>query len=199
MRTSTSTSTRRAARTGLAVVVLALAAACGSGDDDDGRVGPDKGAKAPKTATGSLEDLARQAECEPNIQTDAEELRQANCTTADGKYILATFATDRGQREWINEANDYGGTYLVGRKWVAVGDEKVVAALRDRLGGTVETGAQHGSGHGGEGGDSGDGGGDSGGVDDHDGHDGHEGHDGGAESGEKGGSAGEGHQGHQGS
>ncbi|MET9419722.1 hypothetical protein ABZY06_03145 [Streptomyces sp. NPDC006540] len=196
MRTSTSTSTRRAARTGLAVVVLALAAACGSGDDDDGRVGPDKGAKAPKTATGSLEDLARQAECEPNIQTDADELRQANCRTADGKYILATFATDRGQREWINEANDYGGTYLVGRKWVAVGDEKVVAALRDRLGGTVETGAQHGSGHGGDGADSG---GDSGDVG---GHEGHEGHDGGTESGEngkKGGSAGEGHEGHQGS
>ncbi|MEV4683874.1 hypothetical protein [Streptomyces kurssanovii] len=190
MRTSTSTSTRRAARAGLAVVVLALAAACGSGDDDDGRVGPDKGAKAPKTATGSLEDLARQAECEPNIQTDADELRQANCTTADGKYILATFATDRGQREWINEANDYGGTYLVGRKWVAVGDEKVVAALRDRLGGTVETGAQHGSGHGG------DGGGDSGDVG---GHEGHESPDSDAESGENGGSAGEGHEGHQGS
>jgi hypothetical protein len=185
MRTSTSTSTWRAARTGLAVVVLALAAACGSGGDDDGRVGPDKGAKEQRTATGSLEDLARQADCEPNIQTDADELRQANCRTADGRYILATFATDRGQREWINESNDYDGTYLVGRKWVAVGDEKVVAALRERLGGTVETGAQHGSGH--EGGDSGSGG---------DGDGGHEGHDGGGESG---GSAGEGHEGHQGS
>ena len=49
--------------------------------------------------------------------------------------MLATFATDRGQREWINEANDYGGSYLVGRKWVAVGDAKVVTALRGRLGG----------------------------------------------------------------
>ncbi|ATW48151.1 hypothetical protein [Streptomyces peucetius] len=166
MRTSTSTSRGRAARAGLAVVVLALTAACGSGDDGDGRVGADQGAKAPRTATGSLEELARQADCEPNIQTDADELRQANCRTADGRYVLVTFASDRGQREWINQANDYGGTYLVGRKWVAVGDEKVVAALRGRLGGEVETGAQHGSGdHGGE-----DGG--------QEGHDGHQGHDG---------------------
>jgi hypothetical protein len=97
----------------------------------------------PKTATGSLEKIASKAECEPNMQTDATELRQANCTTGEGKWVLATFATDRGQREWLNEAKDYGGSYLVGRKWVAVGDAKLVATLRGRLGGTVETGAAH--------------------------------------------------------
>lgn len=148
-------------------MVLALAAACGFGDDGDGRVAADKGAKAPRTATGSLEDLARRADCEPNIQTDAEELRQANCRTDDGRYVLATFATDRGQREWINEANDYGGTYLVGRKWVAVGDERVVEALRGRLGGEVETGARHGSGEGN---------GEDTGREGHESHGGHEGH-----------------------
>ncbi|MGW1496101.1 hypothetical protein [Streptomyces sp. NPDC002402] len=144
MRTSTNTGARRTARAALAVLALTLAAACGSGDDGDGRGGD--GDKAPTTATGTLEQLAEQAKCKPNIQTDAAELRQANCTTGDGKYVLATFATDRGQREWINEANDYGGSYLVGRKWVAVGDAKVVTALRGRLGGTVETGSEHHSG-----------------------------------------------------
>jgi hypothetical protein len=153
------------ARAGLVVAVLVLTAACGAGGDaDDGK----DGAPEPKTATGSLEELARQADCEPNIQTDADELRQANCRTADGKYILATFSTDRGQREWINEANDYGGTYLVGRRWVVVGDEKVVEALRGRLGGEVETGAQHGSG--------GDGGGEDGGHEE--GHEEHGSHSG---------------------
>ncbi|MEV0962940.1 MULTISPECIES: hypothetical protein [unclassified Streptomyces] len=154
-------STQRARSTGpKALAALALTAvtaltAC-AGDTDDA---PD----VPKTATGSLEQLAKQADCEPNIQTDAEELRQANCTTKDGKYILTTFATDRGQREWINEANDYGGTYLVGRKWVAVGDEKVVTALRGRLGGTVESGASHG-------GHSGSSAGSGGNEDEHSGH-----------------------------
>lgn len=110
------------------------------------------GTAVPPTATGTLEELAAKADCEPRIQTDAQELRQANCTTDDGRYVLATFATDRGQREWINEANDYGGAYLVGRRWVAVSDAEVIAALRGRLGGTVETASPHHSGSGGGGG-----------------------------------------------
>ncbi|MFC9246508.1 hypothetical protein ACFT7S_21700 [Streptomyces sp. NPDC057136] len=133
-----------------AVVVcvgLVLLAGCGGGAaDGDGE------REVPPTATGTLEQLAAKARCEPNLQTDAEEIRQANCRTADGRYVLATFATDRGQREWIDEANDYGGSYLVGRRWVAVGDPKVVAALRGRLGGTVETASPHHSGSSGSGG-----------------------------------------------
>ncbi|MEV7454037.1 hypothetical protein, partial [Streptomyces nigra] len=100
-----------------AVAVLALSA-CGAGGDDE--------AKAPETATGSLEQLAAKAKCDPNMQTDADEIRQAICTTGKDKYILATFATDRGQAEWLSGAKDYGGYYLVGRKWVAVGQEKTV-------------------------------------------------------------------------
>ncbi|MFF5011686.1 hypothetical protein [Streptomyces sp. NPDC001165] len=97
----------------------------------------------PATATGSLESLAAEVKCKPNMQTDADEIRQAICKNTDGQFILATFATDRGQREWINDAKDYGGFYLVGRKWVAVGDDGVVKALRGTLGGDVEVGANH--------------------------------------------------------
>ena len=101
----------------------------------------------PVTATGSLEHLAAEVKCTPNIQIDADELRQAVCKkskNADGKFILATFATDRGQREWINGAKDYGGHYLVGRKWVAVGEEtSTVTALRKTLGGDIEEGTDH--------------------------------------------------------
>ncbi|MFG3201945.1 hypothetical protein [Streptomyces sp. NPDC048192] len=116
-----------------AVAVLALAG-CGAGG----------GTKAvPPAATGSLESLAAEVKCRPNMQTDADTIRQAICTNADGKFVLATFATDRGQREWINDAKDYGGYYLVGRKWVAVGDDGVVEALRGTLGGDVEIGTDH--------------------------------------------------------
>ncbi|MEV7198710.1 hypothetical protein [Streptomyces griseoluteus] len=119
-------------------VVLTLAG-CGADQEDT--------AKVPATATGSLESLAAEVKCRPDMQTDADEIRQALCRNADGKFVLATFATDRGQREWINDAKDYGGHYLVGRKWVAVGDDGVVHALRGTLGGEVEVGADH-SGHG---------------------------------------------------
>ncbi|MFE4049981.1 hypothetical protein [Streptomyces sp. YIM B13518] len=116
-----------------AVAVLALAG-CGSGGGEE---------QAPPTATGSLEHLAAEAKCEPDMQTDADTIRQALCAKGDEKYVLATFATDRGQREWLNTAKDYGGYYLVGRKWVAVGEEGTVTALRGVLGGTMEEGSEH--------------------------------------------------------
>ncbi|MFE3635408.1 hypothetical protein [Streptomyces cellostaticus] len=116
-----------------AAAVLALAG-CGTGGEAE---------KVPPAASGSLESLAAEVRCKPNMQTDADEIRQAICRNGDGRFILATFATDRGQREWINDAKDYGGYYLVGRKWVAVGDDGVVRALRGTLGGDVEIGTDH--------------------------------------------------------
>ncbi|MEU2058942.1 hypothetical protein [Streptomyces sp. NPDC013455] len=116
-----------------AAAVLALAG-CGAGGDT---------ASVPPTATGSLEHLAAEVKCEPDMQTDADEIRQAICRTGEGRFVLATFATDRGQREWIDEAKDYGGHYLVGRKWVAVGDDGVVETLRGTLGGDLEEGVDH--------------------------------------------------------
>jgi hypothetical protein len=136
-----------------AAAVLALT---GCGSDGNGE------AAVPRTATGSLEHLAAEAKCAPNMQTDADTIRQAICEKGDEKYVLATFSTDRGQREWINTAKDYGGYYLVGRKWVAVGHEDVVTDLRGRLGGDLEQGTQHGGG----------GGGHSAGHDEHAGHSG---------------------------
>ncbi|MEU2915781.1 hypothetical protein ACWCQ0_32040 [Streptomyces massasporeus] len=120
-----------------AVAILALTGCGGSGEDE---------AAVPKEVSGSLEHIAAEADCKPNMQTDADTIRQALCKKGKDKYVLATFSTDRGQREWINTAKDYGGFYLVGRKWVAVGHEDVLQALRGTLGGTVEVGKNH-SGH----------------------------------------------------
>ncbi|MFC8866082.1 hypothetical protein ACFUAC_00105 [Streptomyces sp. NPDC057148] len=144
----------RLTRPMLAPAAAAVLALTGCGSDGDGE------AAVPETATGSLEHLAAEVKCEPDMQTDADTIRQALCGRGDEKYVLATFATDRGQREWINTAKDYGGYYLVGRKWVAVGHEDVVADLRGRLGGTLEQGTRHGGGshpegHGGHGGHGG--------------------------------------------
>jgi hypothetical protein len=127
----------RLTRPMLALVGAAAALAltgCGSGDDQ---------AAVPETATGSLEHLAAEAKCKPDLQTDADEIRQAICKSGKEKYVLATFATDRGQAEWLSGAKDYGGYYLVGRKWVAVGQEKTVSALQSTLGGTMEEGSAH--------------------------------------------------------
>jgi hypothetical protein len=129
---------------GLAVVAAAaLLALTGCGGSGGGGTKSDSADRVPATATGSLEDLAAEVKCKPDIQTDADEIRQAICKNTNGKFVLATFATDRGQREWINDAKDYGGFYLVGAKWVAVADQKVVTALRGTLGGDMEVGTNH--------------------------------------------------------
>ncbi|MCD9874288.1 hypothetical protein [Streptomyces guryensis] len=115
--------------------VLALAG-CGTGNSD-------AAAKVPTAATGSLESLAAKVKCKPDMQIDSDEVRQAICKTTAGKFVLVTFSTDRGQREWINDAKDYGGFYLVGRKWVTVGEDKVVKSLQHTLGGDEEIGTNH--------------------------------------------------------
>ncbi|MCC3654468.1 hypothetical protein LIX60_24010 [Streptomyces sp. S07_1.15] len=136
---------RTAAVTPVLACALLLTAGCGGGDG-----GADDGAGVPETATGTVEQLAGKAGCgKPNLQIDAEELRQGRCGTGDGRYVLATFATHQGQQDWLSEAEGYGGTYLVGPKWVAVGSPKVVESLRGKLGGDIETGASHGPAHGG--------------------------------------------------
>ena len=53
-----------------AVAALALAG-CGSGGHG--------GHEVPPTATGSLEKLAAEAKCDPDMQTDADTIRQALC------------------------------------------------------------------------------------------------------------------------
>ncbi|MER6784753.1 hypothetical protein [Streptomyces sp. NPDC000658] len=121
-----------------AAAVSLLLAGCSSGGSAKAE------AAVPQTATGSLEHLAAEVKCTPDMQTDADELRQALCKNAAGNFILLTFATDRGQREWINGAKDYGGHYLVGRKWVAVGERtSTVTSLRKTLGGDIEEGTDH--------------------------------------------------------
>ncbi|MFC8129888.1 hypothetical protein [Streptomyces sp. NPDC057302] len=142
-------------RTVMGAGLLLILVACGSDGDD----------AVPDTASGSLEQLAAKARCEPDIQTDAAELRQATCDKGARRYVLVTFTNARGQAEWFDEATDYGGTYLVGKKWIAVGEEKVVMRLRGRLGGTVEKSSHH---------SGSSGGGDS--EDKSPGHSGHSGH-----------------------
>ncbi len=130
-----------------AVALLALTG-CSGGDSDSAATAIDA---TPVAATGSLEQLASRAGCKPIMQIDADELRQAACkTTAYGKFLLLTYATDRGQRDWINGAKDYGGFYLLGRKWTAIGDQKMIAKLQTKLGGTTEVGTDHHASGGGE-------------------------------------------------
>ncbi|WP_405977540.1 hypothetical protein [Streptomyces sp. NBC_00158] len=101
------------------------------------------GSPAGRTAT--VEELASALGCTAELSTQADELRQGACETGQGAYRLTTFAAEEGLRSWLAETRVYGGVYLVGNRWVVTAQSpEALTSLRERLGGTVETGEEHG-------------------------------------------------------
>ncbi|MFD6184429.1 hypothetical protein [Streptomyces goshikiensis] len=93
----------------------------------------------------SLQDIASALGCTAEIMVDAEELREGACGAGESAYRMLTFAADQGQRAWLDESQNYGGSYLVGDRWVVVAaSPDALAPLRKRIGGTVESGTSHG-------------------------------------------------------
>jgi hypothetical protein len=90
----------------------------------------------------TLEQLATKAGCQPRIQGGAADKRQGYCTTQDGKFVLITFTSDKGQNAWLDQAQEYG-KYLVGNRWAAGSSPQVLEKLRAKLGGDI-AGASHG-------------------------------------------------------
>ncbi|TDD64063.1 hypothetical protein E1293_42025 [Actinomadura darangshiensis] len=122
-----------------AVLALPLAAGCGAKSDAaDG--------KTAKPA--SLAELAKQTDCSPTGKRKVKDLEQGNCKTSQGRYVLLSFTTDNGMNAWLTEAKPWGGTYLVGARWVVVSQQKTLETLRKDLGGKIVQGDHHGSGHG---------------------------------------------------
>ncbi|WP_226900461.1 hypothetical protein [Nonomuraea phyllanthi] len=101
-------------------------------------VSPDAAGQVLPTA--GMEQIAGTLGC-PSIdmQVDATELRQAVCRTSRGRYTLVTFTTDAGKRMWLDAAQAYGGTYLVGDRWVVIATPALLEALREQLGGRIES------------------------------------------------------------
>ncbi|MDX3235437.1 hypothetical protein PV392_07045 [Streptomyces sp. ME03-5709C] len=92
----------------------------------------------------ALERIGEAVGCTPRLQTDGAELRQGACTTARGAYVMLTFASAAGRGEWLAEAKPYGGSYLVGERWVVEAEPEALEPVREKLGGRVERGAHGG-------------------------------------------------------
>lgn len=100
-------------------------------------------AQPPKASPKGLEELARDTGCTVQVQTNASELRQGACQTGAGQYTLLTFATDQAAGTWLSEAKIWGGTYLVGTRWVIVGTPQQLATFQNKVGGNVQSGDSH--------------------------------------------------------
>ncbi|MEU9145545.1 hypothetical protein [Streptomyces sp. NPDC048349] len=101
-------------------------------------------AQAGRAPSASIEEIAAAVGCTAQVDVQAEELREGGCQTGQVAYRMVTFAADEGLRSWLAEARAYGGTYLVGSRWVVTAPSAdALAALQGRIGGALETGSAH--------------------------------------------------------
>jgi hypothetical protein len=129
---------RAAAGAALACGVLAgLAAGC------SGHHPAERSAAGVAASVPDMNRLAGAAGCTVTGLRTVKDLRQGVCQTPSGHYTLVTFATDQGQNAWLDEAKKWGGAYLVGPRWVAVGTLANLAPLKSRLGGAIQPGDSH--------------------------------------------------------
>ncbi|HEU5025337.1 MAG TPA: hypothetical protein VFV01_10515 [Spirillospora sp.] len=133
-------------RAGLALAVaavLALPLAAGCSAKKAGASGDADRAAAPA----SLDELAARTGCSLVGRRKAQQLQQGNCRNSRGQYVLVSFDSDRDMTSWLNEAKPWGGTYLVGTRWVAVSTPATLQSLRKDLGGHILSGEMHGMSH----------------------------------------------------
>ncbi|GII80327.1 hypothetical protein Sru01_53090 [Sphaerisporangium rufum] len=121
---------RRTAASLGAVLALGLLGGCGT-------------ARGAAAAPSTVEQIAGRIGCaKPSILVNAAELRQGMCRTANGGgFSVTTFATETGRDQWLADAVDYGGAYLIGPRWIVVGNTRqMLEPFRAAIGGTLRDG-----------------------------------------------------------
>ncbi|WP_413802745.1 hypothetical protein [Streptomyces iranensis] len=134
----------RATAVGAALLFLA---GCGGGDRTHGagheqkKVSPATKEFAKPGKPAPLTKIADAIGCKATIVTEAEELRQGSCGSGQKRFTMVTFATDKGQHDWLTTSKDYGGMYLVGKRWSVTGlSMGSLEPLREKIGGSLEKG-----------------------------------------------------------
>ncbi|MCE7083076.1 hypothetical protein LZF96_23760 [Streptomyces sp. ST2-7A] len=90
--------------------------------------------------------LADRIGCRPEaVLVDADELRQVACTLDGEQYRFTSFLVADGRAAWLDEALPYGGSHLVGDRWVVTAPRPVLEELGERLGGRIADGEDHGA------------------------------------------------------
>ncbi|MFJ9742358.1 hypothetical protein [Streptomyces sp. NPDC101166] len=145
-RTPHSARSIRGAALALSLALLPLATACSGADGgtDKNAAGdgdPSKISAAPAAgvvAPAKVEVIAGLTGCTPKIRIEADELRQGVCHTPEIDYLITTFPEDRFTEAWLDSAAIYGGTYLVGTRWIVSAKEpEMLERFRTKLGGTI--------------------------------------------------------------
>ncbi|WP_418896280.1 hypothetical protein [Streptomyces cupreus] len=134
-------SARRVAIAGsLAIVPLATACSGGEGSaaDDPKSSKVSAAPAAGVVAPAKVEVIAGLTGCKAKIRIEADELRQGLCHTKKADYLITTFPEEKYKQTWLDSASVYGGTYLVGSRWVVSAKPELLGSLHEKLGGTIE-------------------------------------------------------------
>ncbi|MFE9560338.1 hypothetical protein ACFYM0_04445 [Streptomyces sp. NPDC006487] len=124
----------------LAALLCAACVACtaGAGHAGGGR------AASPPPAPEPLDRIAAALGCVPEVTVDAQEVREGACSVEGQAFRVATFGTAQGRAAWLSESRQYGGTYLVGERWIITAPSAdALTRARSRLGGTLDSAPGH--------------------------------------------------------
>lgn len=78
------------------------------------------------------------------MTVDAQEVREGACSVEGQAFRVATFGTAQGRAAWLSESRQYGGTYLVGERWIITAPSAdALTQARNRLGGTLDSAPGH--------------------------------------------------------
>jgi hypothetical protein len=125
---------------GGAALVAGVAAGCSGHKANQTAAAPTAAASSSQS---DMDRLAAAAGCKITGLRSVKDLRQGVCQTPGGHYTILTFTTDQGRTAWLDEAKRWGGAYLVGKRWVAVGTMQNLMPLKSRLGGAIQMGDNH--------------------------------------------------------
>jgi hypothetical protein len=140
-RTTPTTRLLRGAALLSGLALLTLATACSAGTDAAMNSDPSKVSAAPAAgvvAPAKVEVIAGLTGCKAEIRIDADELREGLCHTKTADYLITTFPEEKYKLTWLDSARVYGGTYLVGERWVVSAKPELLEQFRAKLGGTVQ-------------------------------------------------------------
>ncbi|HEV7629297.1 MAG TPA: hypothetical protein VGO89_22620 [Streptomyces sp.] len=93
----------------------------------------------------TVEKLAAALDCKSKItRGKVEDYRQGVCKIDKQLYTLVTFKDNKAKRDWLEFSKSYGGTYLVGSRWIIVGEPpSKLATVQGKYGGSIEEGDKH--------------------------------------------------------
>ncbi|MFC4494309.1 hypothetical protein ACFPA8_09200 [Streptomyces ovatisporus] len=124
------------------VAAAAVALLGGCSDSGDGTA-----SVSAKGTPPSVEKLGSALECKVKVTKKVEDYRLGSCKKDKTLFTMVTFKDNRAKRGWLDFSKPYGGTYLVGSRWLVLADsDKKLIPVQAKFGGTIEEGAAHGHG-----------------------------------------------------